>query len=837
MERGIVDWRADLHQKVWRTRSSCVVCEPQRLGVVRCARFLDIVYDRVETTHSPMSPLSEMNGGPVSITHTIDTNSTTLKAGPKCPAGRDAPDKGAKRWLEDRRDDDGAEGLWRMNDTLYDLTSFALRHPGGAQWIHITKGTDITEAFESHHISPKPAEMLHKFAVRPARTPRVRKGTDITEAFECHHYSPLPAQMLNKFFVRSATTPRSSPYTFEPDGFYSKLKERVNVILNKPSDHGPALQSKIIMDSMVFAIFAFAMLSAYFQSTILALLSGLALGMSSTIAHNFFHIKDKSLVHRYLTWITSPIFYCIVFPLEFIRRILLVGVTLTDLLPFTIPSAMLLCSPQGQMLSTLYLWAKVVMGGSFYFTLVGINAAHHHPYIFHEGDAVRENRDWGLSQLDAVLTNFGHHTLHHLFPTVDHAHLPRLYPALAETLDEFRVPFRTSSFSDLIIGQFMQLVRTEPNLEPPITLPSRNSPYTFHPDGFYAKLRQRVYELMPEMSDRGAAQKSCIISDTIVVSFFVTAMWAAHMQSTLIATVAGLLLGINTVVAHNYIDLCENFRRYYFDLSPLSSNTWRVSHSLSHHMFPNTASDLEASLIVTLAEPFFYWLPNKKKSFLFRYISWIYSPVIYSFLFLGDWARRIIIEGFRPSDLISYTWPAAMLMCAPSGQIFNTLVLWVYTMFMGSLYFGFVGFNAAHHHPAAFHEGDTPRGDRDWGLAQLDAVLERTDISGVSSTWTHDEHGKPQVFIDNSRSYSFWTHCKVLATFGHHTLHHLFPTIDHAHLPRIYPVLAQTLTEFRVQFRSLEFSELIKGQFLQLARDEPNLVPPGYLPESTNTSD
>ena len=58
----------------------------------------------------------------------------------------------------------------------------------------------------------------------------------------------------------------------------------------------------------------------------------------------------------------------------------------------------------------------------------------------------RKQTDWGLRQLDStrdvsnkgnsfflVATTFGHHTLHHLFPTVDHSKLHLLYPILEET--------------------------------------------------------------------------------------------------------------------------------------------------------------------------------------------------------------------------------------------------------------------------------------------------------------------------------------------------------------------------------------------------------------------
>lgn len=48
------------------------------------------------------------------------------------------------------------------------------------------------------------------------------------------------------------------------------------------------------------------------------------------------------------------------------------------------------------------LWFVLHLACSSWFTGVGLVVAHHHPEIYHEGDAMREDRDWGLCQLDAV---------------------------------------------------------------------------------------------------------------------------------------------------------------------------------------------------------------------------------------------------------------------------------------------------------------------------------------------------------------------------------------------------------------------------------------------------
>lgn len=56
----------------------------------------------------------------------------------KYPAFRDSFVFGCWKWLEGKRKDDYAEGLWRVHDKLYDLTDFIVRHPGGQYWLEAT---------------------------------------------------------------------------------------------------------------------------------------------------------------------------------------------------------------------------------------------------------------------------------------------------------------------------------------------------------------------------------------------------------------------------------------------------------------------------------------------------------------------------------------------------------------------------------------------------------------------------------------------------------------------------------------------------------------------------
>lgn len=57
----------------------------------------------------------------------------------KYPSLRDDPAKDTIQWLAGKAMDDGAEGLWRVHDKIYDFSSFMKRHPGGEEWLELTQ--------------------------------------------------------------------------------------------------------------------------------------------------------------------------------------------------------------------------------------------------------------------------------------------------------------------------------------------------------------------------------------------------------------------------------------------------------------------------------------------------------------------------------------------------------------------------------------------------------------------------------------------------------------------------------------------------------------------------
>lgn len=65
--------------------------------------------------------------------------------GYKYPTLRDHPLHTSEIWMRGKRADDGAEGLWRLYDDLYDFTEFIESHPGGSDWLEITKVSNFND--------------------------------------------------------------------------------------------------------------------------------------------------------------------------------------------------------------------------------------------------------------------------------------------------------------------------------------------------------------------------------------------------------------------------------------------------------------------------------------------------------------------------------------------------------------------------------------------------------------------------------------------------------------------------------------------------------------------
>uniref|UniRef100_V5GUG9 Cytochrome b5-related protein n=1 Tax=Anoplophora glabripennis TaxID=217634 RepID=V5GUG9_ANOGL len=312
-------------------------------------------------------------------------------------------------------------------------------------------------------------------------------------------------------------------------------------------------------------------------------------------------------------------------------------------------------------------------------------------------------------------------------------------------------------------------------------------------------------EIQKELKNvpKQASKNSVLFIDALLFLLFLFSVLTVRYWSYGLGVIAGVLLGMVTIASHNFIHRKNNFRMYYFQFSLQQVREFRISHILSHHLHTNTIDDLEMSLL----EPLLEYLPINKTP-LKRYgQALVIAPLVWLTFFHAPFVKRykeaLSCKGknLRITDLSSFLLPLAMYLFG--GRSFlDAFWMWNYVLVVGALHFGFVGLHAAHHHPDIFHDGDVPRSttDYDWGISQLDAVMDRKEISG--------------------------SHFLVLTNFGDHCLHHMFPTLDHGTLDYLYPVFKKVLNDFDLDLRMVSQWDTITGGFQQLVKVEPNTAPP-----------
>lgn len=118
------------------------------------------------------------------------------------------------------------------------------------------------------------------------------QGTDITEAFESHHISTLPETILKRYFVRPSNSPRNSPFTFKEGDFYRVLKSKIRDVLPTVPEKA-AVQSKTFTDMLLVSFITFSLLAVYTGNYLLGFVAGILLSLTAIASHNFFHQKDN----------------------------------------------------------------------------------------------------------------------------------------------------------------------------------------------------------------------------------------------------------------------------------------------------------------------------------------------------------------------------------------------------------------------------------------------------------------------------------------------------------------------------------------------------------------
>lgn len=177
------------------------------------------------------------------------------------------------------------------------------RHPGGRDWLERTRGQDITEAYEVHHINiEKTFPYLPPFPLALTVDFDHNGDEGDFDLFLAHC-----DRILKKCYVKDINTPRNSPFTFEDDGFYrtplhrcfvpflltflssfhhtGTLRSRVQPLLKDEASRRPLPISKYIADSFVALYVVTALIGGCFpfSSLIFSPLSFISQALRSSL--------------------------------------------------------------------------------------------------------------------------------------------------------------------------------------------------------------------------------------------------------------------------------------------------------------------------------------------------------------------------------------------------------------------------------------------------------------------------------------------------------------------------------------------------------------------------
>lgn len=320
----------------------------------------------------------------------------------------------------------------------------------------------------------------------------------------------------------------------------------------------------------------------------------------------------------------------------------------------------------------------------------------------------------------------------------------------------------------------------------------RSYKLTFNENGFYRTLKRRVRDLK---FDRRPEFLSKLYSDGILFMIFALSIFVVKTESFFLAVPAGLMVAWSFFIGHNFLHQKDNWRKIMINFSLMSYREIQISHIFSHHIYTNSFNDLE----VVLAEPAISWFPVATKTFVQRYLSWIYSWLVFAIMSQMLFIQRALIslltndKIFYKEDFVGLLVPLSMFIFGKSDLI-EVMKFWNLILICSGIFFGLIGITVGHHAPQVTHEGDEVHSSMDFGIYQLDTVVDRKDV-------------KVSQFL-------------VLTHLGEHTLHHFFPTLDHGLLPQINKIFDETCKEFDTELREFSWYTLLVGHHQQLARNE-----------------
>ncbi|EDQ88752.1 uncharacterized protein MONBRDRAFT_8801 [Monosiga brevicollis MX1] len=181
------------------------------------------------------------------------------------------------KWLAEKNQRDQAvfgvpAHLWQVHGQLYDLTAYLSRHPGGREWLEMTRGSDVTVFFETHHLNQA-------------------KACAVLQQYRVDRSTPPPA---------TSSDASADAYEWQPDGFYCTLRDRVRATLQQ---NGTSEAPTAVMLAYCYTFVALWFLglfgTLFWCSWALSVVTGLLTLPVMGIGHNFMHKRNHILRYTF----------------------------------------------------------------------------------------------------------------------------------------------------------------------------------------------------------------------------------------------------------------------------------------------------------------------------------------------------------------------------------------------------------------------------------------------------------------------------------------------------------------------------------------------------------
>ncbi|KAG2374418.1 hypothetical protein C9374_010702 [Naegleria lovaniensis] len=291
--------------------------------------------------------------------------------------------------------------------------------------------------------------------------------------------------------------------------------------------------------------------------------------------------------------------------------------------------------------------------------------------------------------------------------------------------------------------------------------------------------------------------------DSIIVSFFVAIVWGWANANIGMGMMHDANHGgySDNPTINRIVGLC-------FDVLGGSSYTWKMIHSVGHHVHTNVE---ERDPDIHTNEPHFRKIKAGQKQHWWYKYQHIYLPFLYCTLLfelafrdffamvLGAWGG----VKFQPAPKNEYLLFVSSKMCwitysliIPvffSGHTFQRVLLLWTIAYMVASFILVLNFQVNHVTPIA----DTYHVEKD-GMVHADWA--ETQVTGSSNF-------APRSWL--------WNH--ISGGLCHQTEHHLFPTICHVHYPKIQPIVERVAKKYGIRYNAYpSFWDAVVGHFTLL---------------------